>query len=546
MASTQNYVHREIFIPHSAIVVGDAAEHRISAVASTVDIDRYNSIVVASGMRPVKGPIPLLAHHDNRKVAGVIEQIDRQADRIVFDAKVTDPAIWQDIVSGGLAGVSIGFLPYKFEGSDPEKIVDWELIEISLVSTPANSSAVILEARSMQTSPSPSPAPGTSVVPAAPRVIREVPASAPAIQRRGYPRFSLASVITAAVRQERLVGFEGEICAELERRSDIEARGVRVPGALFQPRSPHYAARAVSTDVGSAAALSPEQWLQSLLDDVATARRWGTLSNRLGFTVVSSLRETIHVPKRVTRAQAGWGPKDANAAETDTTFDEDVLAPRYAHTTITLKRSALRYSDPAIDVLASRDLGEALDDTVDAGLLFGTGANDMPIGLLTQPSFEIDRAGQPVTQADLAALKANQITTWKLDDAAGSLRWAINPVQYDTLRVTSMRPAPPATPGEWTQGIVPVSPAENMVMGIGCIQSGRLEGRAVNGVLSADIHLVMGGMGVICYFGGASVDLIVDPYSLSTAGSVRVTGFVDVNCVARDLAIDVRVKDAAV
>jgi HK97 family phage major capsid protein len=107
--------------------------------------------------------------------------------------------------------------------------------------------------------------------------------------------------------------------------------------------------------------------MQQLLDDMAAASRWGVLSNKLGFVVISSVREVVHVPKRATRVQAGWGQKHAEAPESDTTVDEDVLSPRYAKAFVTIRRSALRYGDPAVDAIVTRDLGEALDDTIDTG-----------------------------------------------------------------------------------------------------------------------------------------------------------------------------------
>jgi hypothetical protein len=36
-------------------------------------------------------------------------------------------------------------------------------------------------------------------------------------------------------------------------------------------------------------------------------------------------------------------------------------------------------------------------------------------------------------------------------------------------------------------------------------------------------------MGLVAYFGGAAIDLLIDPYSLSQQGSVRMTAFLDVN-----------------
>jgi hypothetical protein len=527
---------RQVFTPHTPIVIADGAEHRITGIASDATLDRYGTVVNPAGMREPRGPVALLHNHNRDRLAGVIELIDQQVDRIVIVARITDDDLWEDVVSGALSGLSVGFIAYEWTEDDPPTITDWEVVEVSLTPTPANPSAVVHEARTMP----------QNIVNLPARVIREVPAAAPSIGGRfRNARFHLSSVIAAAVKGELVTGFEREVIAELDQRSDTETRGVRVPASIFQRQSPHYGARAVSTDIGSAAALSPQEWLTQLLDDLSSARRWGVVSNRLGFVIVSSLRETVHVPKRETRVQAGWGQKDAVAPESDTTFDEDSLTPLYAKVTVTIRRSALRYSDPAVDAIVTRDIGEGLDDAIDQGLLFGTGANEMPVGLLTKPSFVIDKAGEPPTYGDILDIKGEMTTRWKIDDVGSQLRWALNPLMYDRMRTISVKEI--TNPGgEWFTGIAPSSASEGFIAGVGAIQSGRFERRLLppaTGQPVFDTHLVKGDMGVIVYFGGASVDLIIDPYTLSTSGAVRLTGFVDVNCTARDPNVDMMLQD---
>jgi hypothetical protein len=65
--------------------------------------------------------------------------------------------------------------------------------------------------------------------------------------------------LTAAVHGFELKGLEAEVVRVLANRSDNETRGIHVPAAIFHRQSPHFGARAVSTDLGSAAALSPQE-----------------------------------------------------------------------------------------------------------------------------------------------------------------------------------------------------------------------------------------------------------------------------------------------
>jgi uncharacterized protein len=543
-----NLARRDVYVPHAPTIVGTGDEHRIRAVASTADLDRYNSVVEPSGMRAIRGTIPLLFSHDRTRPIGRIDSIENSASQITIDATITDAAIWDAVKVGAIAGVSIGFLVHHaHEDGETVWIDDWELIEVSIVTTPANANALITEVRSIMEHAASGPAsaapatrtvtPARTIVPRIePRteiapggaVLREISAAAPAIHRRGPMHFSISNVIAARISGAELTGIEREACTELQHRSYGPTHGdVRIPAGVFQRRD-------LSTNVGSGAALSPEQWMQQLLDDTAAARRWGTLTPRLGFTIVSTMRETIHVPKRTQALQADVIAKDADAPSSDTIFVPDELSPRYIATTTTLRRSAVRYSDPAADAIITQDIRRAIDDRTDNAVLFGAGGLE-PVGLLTAPppALVIDKAGDPIVTPDLFALKSLMSTAWKLDDALGALRWCTDPTLVDALRVTSKKASAGALT-EWFSGVVPFNTGDGTLLDIMLVQSGRI---AANADATHTLNLIMGEMGLVAYFGGAAIDLLIDPYSLSQQGSIRMTAFLDVNCIARDANI---------
>jgi HK97 family phage major capsid protein/HK97 family phage prohead protease len=543
---------RDVYIPHRPVTIGDGSEHRFRAVASTADLDRFESSIDPLGMQEIHSVVPLLHSHNPNRVVGIVESIERTAEAITIEARVDDDETWEEIASGRVAGVSIGFRMLESHVEDGVLFITrFELIEISITPLPAQSHAVIQELRTMSSTTTvgdgrtvtparvivPRTEPRTEIVPAG-NIVREVSAAAPAIHRRGPMHFSLGSVISARIAGSELVGIEREVCAELQRRSYGPVHGdIRVPAGVFQRRD-------LSTNVGSGAALSPEQWMQQLLDDVAAARRWGTLSPKLGFTIISTEREVIHIPKRLTVLDATVAAKDADATESDTTFDQDELGPKYVSTHTVVRRSSLRYSDPSADVILTADIKRAMDDRIDDQVLFGSGAGLNIQGLLNQTpaGLTLDRAGTAIVTPDLFALKSLMLNTWKLDDGPSALRFCANPALVDKLRTTSRKAG---AADEWFAGVMPFSSGEGTLLDIALVQSGRL---ALNPGATGgyDLHLVMGAMGIIAYFGGAAIDLLIDPYTLSQQGSVRLTAFVDVNAVARDLAIDSKIANASV
>jgi HK97 family phage prohead protease len=150
---------RELYIPHRLEIVGDGEAHRITAIASTPELDRYGTRIVSGGMRPVRGVVPLLLGHDRQRAIGSIDRIEASADDLEIEATITDEATWASIKAGVLGGVSVGFIIHNVhQDGDTLVITDWELVEIRLVTTPANPDARIVELRSAWNTPSSAPA----------------------------------------------------------------------------------------------------------------------------------------------------------------------------------------------------------------------------------------------------------------------------------------------------------------------------------------------------------------------------------------------------
>jgi len=521
---------REIWAPHRPHIVS-TSERRIRAIANTPTLDRWGTIIRPEGMRIVpNSPVPLLYGH--REPAGRIIEIERTAGAIIFEAIVADDRAWNLVRTEQVTGISIGFIPeaWDFDDDDTPVCRDWSLCEVSIVSVPANPEARITEVRSFTQTPEdhmppfhpparqePRPADPTA---AAPRLVASIPAAAPAVHTMRAKPFDVGRVWQSMVENRELDGLEGEVTRELEKRSDVPTRGKRLPAALFK--------RAISTDPASIGALSPTQYLGQLLDDVAAVRKWGSLLPRLGFVSINTTRESVAIPKRDKRIVASWGPKDTEAVESDWTAKDDLVSPTYIKTTATIERSALRYGDPAALMLTLQDIGDAMDDGADTGLLYGTGLNDQPVGLLTNP-IALDQAGGSVDSQLLMDFKNSFLTTWKADQADASTRWLMNPRSYDALRITSKKQGGAE---EWPTGIATFDAGEGVLFGIGVIQSGKVAMKPTANCY--DISLIYGRMGVVCWFGGGSVDTIVDAMSLSTRGAVRISAFLDCNAKVRD------------
>jgi len=140
----------------------DVAARTFRGIATTPSADRMGDIVEPKGA-VFKLPIPLLWQHDSWDPIGWvteatitdagIEVVGKIAD-IPEDGELKDRLLkaWQMISSGLVRGLSIGFNPIeysKIEGTYSYRFLQWEWLELSCVTIPANQEASITAIKSI-------------------------------------------------------------------------------------------------------------------------------------------------------------------------------------------------------------------------------------------------------------------------------------------------------------------------------------------------------------------------------------------------------------
>ena len=135
----------------------------VKGIASTPTPDRMDDIVDPMGAK-FKTPMPLLWQHQHDKPVGHVTFAQPNKDGIPFEAQIprikeagtlkdrVDEAI-QSLKYRLVAAVSIGFSPikdaYEFMENGGIHFKEWEWLELSLVTIPANSEAIISAVKSI-------------------------------------------------------------------------------------------------------------------------------------------------------------------------------------------------------------------------------------------------------------------------------------------------------------------------------------------------------------------------------------------------------------
>jgi HK97 family phage major capsid protein/HK97 family phage prohead protease len=133
----------------------------IEGMASTPVVDRVGDIVEPMGAQ-FKLPMPLLWQHRADEPVGWVEFAKPNKNGIPFKARIADieepgplkdmvDRAWQAVKAKLVRGVSIGFriVEHSIMENGGWRISDWEWLELSLVSIPANADATIQTVKSI-------------------------------------------------------------------------------------------------------------------------------------------------------------------------------------------------------------------------------------------------------------------------------------------------------------------------------------------------------------------------------------------------------------
>lgn len=137
----------------------NAEERSIISTITTKSVDRYGDVVTPSGANLEnyrKNSVVLLNHQMNSLPIGKNVWIKENEDGLVAKTVFAKTQIAEDVMGlyrdGFMNAFSIGFLPVKYDNSIDGGMIfnEWELLEYSCVTVPANPEAISLMMKSIK------------------------------------------------------------------------------------------------------------------------------------------------------------------------------------------------------------------------------------------------------------------------------------------------------------------------------------------------------------------------------------------------------------
>jgi HK97 family phage major capsid protein/HK97 family phage prohead protease len=524
---------------------------------------------------------------------------DRVGRAVVrFGKSVRAEEVWQDVRDGIRRNVSVGYminealLESTKDGVETYRVTSWTPYEVSLVSVPADASVGVGRSQDPDTAapaavteatlPEPVPAERTAPTVITPSIkskekkmtdpvievvdqrnhaadITKIAASIPGgaelamksiqaghtveqfqaealrvmstkpvatadigMDQKEVKQYSLMRALNALSNPgdqaaQRAAAFERE-CSEAQAKVlGKSARGLFVPNEV-QKRdllvgTPTAGGNTVATDLLSG----------SFIDILRNAM----VINRMGTRMMTGLVGQVAIPKQTGSATAYWVAENAAPTESQQSFGQVTMTPKTVGAWTDISRRLLLQSSIAVESLVQTDLATVLGLAIQQAAINGSGASNQPSGLmtlLTTPAVVGGTNGAAPTWAHVVALET-AISSANAD--VGTLGYLTNAKVRGKLKSTEKfttsngQPIYEAgnTPLNGYQTAITNAVPSNITKGTGTNLSAMLFGNW------ADLMIGMWG----------SLDLMVDPYTGSTAGTVRVVALQDVDVAVRNL-----------
>jgi len=519
------------------------------------------------------GRAPLLLDHDMERQIGVIESVDLDADRVLranvrFGRSALAQEIFQDVVDGIRGNVSVGYRVNKMERSTTNKdeylVRSWSPLEVSVVSIPADQSVGVgRSAAALEPQPKVEPSIKKEV-----KMTDEVNMDAVRAEAAEAAAKNASAIIELAARHNKrdlgdaalrsgksIEQFRGELLdvigsdkplanenIGMTKKEIRQFSVVRAIAALANPTDRRLReAAAFEFEVSEAAAQRYGRAAQGVMLPTDVLGVWkrdlntsddneivatNLLANEFidvlrnsssvmqaGARMLPGLVGNVAIPKKTAASSGGWISSEGGAAsESEPTFGTVSMAPKNVGAFTDMTRQLILQSTPAIEALVRDDLTQALALAIDKGALEGSGSSGQPTGILNTSGVNKPTAFAAAvpTFAEMVAME----TAVAEDNALfGNLAYITDAATYGGLKTK----------------------AKDAGSGMFVLEGGEANGYNVIRTQQATAGNVYFGNFADCLIGmWGGLDLLVDPYTASSSGTVRVRALQTIDVALRN------------
>lgn len=339
-------------------------------------------------------------------------------------------------------------------------------------------------------------------------------------ERTGYSLFravlALADQKTGQRDAWAQAGFELEASREIAKRLGRDPKGIFVPFDVQEKRD-----QTVGTATAGGNLVGTDLLVGSMIE---------MLNNRMvlqqaGAQMLTGLVGNIAIPRQTGGASAYWVAESGSPTESQAAFDQVSMTPKTMGAYVDISRRLLLQTALSVEQFVRNDIASVLAREADRVGLYGSGSSNEPRGVANMSGISAVVGG-----ANGAAPTWTHIVKLETEVAAdnadlGALGYITNPKVRGKLKETEKF----AGGGKeiWADGTSPLNGYPAYVSNQ--VPSNLTKG-ASSGVCSAIFY---GNWGDLIYGNWGVMDVLVDPYTGGTSGTLRIISMLDMDVIGR-------------
>jgi len=554
------------------------------------------------------GRAPLLDSHDHGRQLGVIESAridpDRRGRAVVrFSRNPAADEVFKDILDGIKGNISVGYrvLDMVLQESSDEKgdtyrVTSWQPLEASVVSIPADTSVGV--GRSAETplqrgvempnenKPATTPEAVDPVAirnetraaevlrireisalgkmhgyeEAAEKAIAEdktldqfrayvlealgkkgltpvdVPDASVGLSEKETKAFSFVRAFRALAnptdrRAQEEAAFEFEASEAVSKVLQRTAQGIMVPLEVMKRDL------VVGTPTAGGNLVATNLLAGSFIDMLRNAMALV----RMGTTTLTGLVGDIAIPRQTGGATAYWVAESGDPTESQQAFDQVGMTPKTVGAFTDISRKLLKQSSIDVENFVRGDLARALALAIDLAGITGSGSNNQPTGVLNTSGIGLVVGGDNGAAPEWADVVGLWSQVAQDNAAFGSLGFLTNTSVIGKLMTTEKATGT----AQFVCKDFPDAQGMTSLAGSRCGVSNQVPANLTKGTADSICSAILYGNWADLIVGmWGTLDLTVDPYSLSTQGAVRIVALQDVDVAVRHPESFAAMKDA--
>lgn len=338
------------------------------------------------------------------------------------------------------------------------------------------------------------------------------------LDERDIKEYRITRAISAIMfpndkRIQDAAGFEREVSYAAAQRAGFDAKGIFIPPDVMKRDLNVTTATAGGNTVQTNVLLPLIELLRNRL-----------VMGQVGATMLGGLQGNVAIPRQSGAGTAYWIATEGGApTESQQTIAQVALSPKTLGAFTDYTRQLMLQSSIDVEAFVRNDLARILAQAIDLAALYGTAADGQPRGVANTSGINTDdlAAAMP-TFAELVGLE----TMIAADNAdVNTMAYVIDPTVRGHCKTT-------AKFGSGTEATI-WEPG-NTINGYNAVTS--------NQVTAEDIFFGDWSQLLIGMWGG--LDIMLDPYALSTSGGTRIVALQSVDVAVRNAVAFAYANDA--